>query len=44
MKETFEDKSIVSFLDDAYGISNSFGTKQAKKPFYKMIQNDLKVL
>ena len=23
MKETFEDKSIVSFLDDAYGISNS---------------------
>ena len=28
MKETFEDKSVVSFLDDAYGISNSVGTKQ----------------
>src|SRR3990172_2163381 len=28
MKKTFEDKSVVSFLDDAYGISNSVGTKQ----------------
>ena len=31
MKETFEDKSTVSFLDDAYGISNSIGTKEQYK-------------
>ena len=31
MKQTFEDKSIVSFLDDAYGISNSIGTKEQYK-------------
>ncbi|MEX0640107.1 MAG: hypothetical protein WD183_03695, partial [Nitrosopumilaceae archaeon] len=31
MKETFEDKSIVSFLADAYGISNSIGTKEQYK-------------
>ena len=31
MKGTFEDKSIVSFLDDAYGISNSIGTKEQYK-------------
>jgi len=28
MRETFQDKSIVSFLNDAYGIGNSRGTKE----------------
>ncbi len=31
MKKTFENKSIVSFLDDAYAISNSEGTRDQYK-------------
>ncbi len=31
MKKTFEDKSIASFLDDAYAISNSEGTRDQYK-------------